>query len=78
MVREHLDNLKEPRETRDNNKAKQSLENFCNVTQQKKENLFPAMLEAVRAYATLGEVMGKIKVGHGYEYDPFKEATCPF
>lgn len=41
-------------------------------------NLMPSIIEAVKAYATVGEVMGVIRKGRGLSYDPFEMIECPF
>jgi methylmalonyl-CoA mutase N-terminal domain/subunit len=39
-------------------------------------NLMPAIVDAVTAYATAGEVFGVIRMGRGLHYDPFGMVTC--
>ena len=41
-------------------------------------NLMPSIIEAVKAYATAGEVIGVIRKARGLSYDPFKMIDCPF
>ena len=41
-------------------------------------NLMPSVIRAVKAYATVGEVMGVIRKARGLSYDPFKMIECPF
>lgn len=41
-------------------------------------NLMPSITEAVKAYATAGEVMGVIRKARGLSYDPFNMIDCPF
>lgn len=41
-------------------------------------NLMPAIIEAVKAYATAGEIMGVIRQARGLSYDPFNMIECPF
>jgi methylmalonyl-CoA mutase N-terminal domain/subunit len=41
-------------------------------------NLMPAIIEAVKAYGTAGEIMGVIRVARGLGYDPFNMIRCPF
>ncbi|MCL4396221.1 MAG: methylmalonyl-CoA mutase family protein [Chloroflexi bacterium] len=40
-------------------------------------NLMPAIVEAVRVYATVGEIMGTIREACGYPYDPFESIETP-
>lgn len=41
-------------------------------------NLMPAIVDAVKAYATAGEIMGVIRLARGLDYDPFGVVPCPF
>jgi methylmalonyl-CoA mutase N-terminal domain/subunit len=41
-------------------------------------NLMPAIIEAVRVYATAGEISGAIRMARGMSYDPFEMIECPF
>jgi methylmalonyl-CoA mutase N-terminal domain/subunit len=41
-------------------------------------NLMPAIIEAVKAYGTAGEIMGVIRLARGLGYDPFDMIQCPF
>lgn len=37
------------------------------------QNLIPAILEAVKCYATIGEIWGSIRTARGLSYDPFED-----
>ena len=39
-------------------------------------NLMPSIVDAVKVYATAGEVFGVIRMGRGLHYDPFGMVTC--
>ena len=41
-------------------------------------NLMPSIIEAVKAYATAGEIMGVIRKARGLTYDPLEVIECPF
>ena len=41
-------------------------------------NLMPAIIDAVKAYATAGEVIGAIRLARGLKYDPLDTIQCPF
>lgn len=43
-----------------------------------KYNLMPSLIEAVKAYATAGEIMGVIRQARGLSYDPLEMIECPF
>ena len=41
-------------------------------------NLMPSIIEAVKAYGTAGEIMGVIRMAHGFHYDPLEMIESPF
>jgi methylmalonyl-CoA mutase N-terminal domain/subunit len=41
-------------------------------------NLMPSIIDAVKLYATAGEVVGVVRMGRGLSYDPFNMIECPF
>jgi methylmalonyl-CoA mutase, N-terminal domain len=41
-------------------------------------SLMPSIIEAVKAYATAGEIIGVIRKARGLTYDPLKMIECPF
>ena len=41
-------------------------------------NLMPSIIEAVKAYATAGEIIGVIRMGRGLNYDALNVIQCPF
>jgi methylmalonyl-CoA mutase N-terminal domain/subunit len=41
-------------------------------------NLMPSIIEAVKAYATAGEIIGVIRKARGLSYDPLGMIDCPF
>jgi methylmalonyl-CoA mutase N-terminal domain/subunit len=43
-----------------------------------KFNLMPSIIEAVKAYATAGEIIGVIRQARGLSYDTFNMIECPF
>jgi hypothetical protein len=38
----------------------------------------PAIIDAVKAYATAGEIIGVIRLARDLSYDPFDMIRCPF
>jgi len=42
------------------------------------ENAHPAMIEALIADASIGEVWGTVRVASGLSYDPFRVVESPF
>lgn len=51
---------------------------YANSKKDNRFNLMPSVIEAVKVYATAGEVMGVIRMGRGLNYDPFGMIDCPF
>ena len=43
-----------------------------------KENLFAPIMDSLNAEATLGEIMGTLREGYGYSYDPLNIIESPF
>lgn len=71
--------MKEWKRTRNITLVREKLSQL--LTDAKKDdrfNLMPSIIEAVKAYATAGEIMGVIRMGRGLSYDPFKMIECPF
>ena len=71
--------MKEWKQTRNMGLIKESLSQlYEDSKKENKYNLMPAIIEAVKAYATAGEIMGVIRMGRGLSYDPFNMIGCPF
>ncbi len=67
----HLERLNHVRQTRDNEKVGQTLNALREAAKKPAENTMPYILEAVRAYATLGEIMNVFRdVFGGYTEAP--------
>jgi methylmalonyl-CoA mutase N-terminal domain/subunit len=66
--RQHIKHLNEVRRRRDNREVAEKLR-ALEQTARGSENLMPPLLEAVKAYATLGEMMGVFREVFG-EYQP--------
>ena len=69
-VNRQIERLKEVKSTRDNLKVKESLEELRKAIK-RDENLMPYIMEAVRNYATVGEITQVLKE----EYGVFKEPS---
>jgi len=61
---EQVANLQKLRRERDNRKAQQALDKLHDATE-KDQNLMPAIIEAVKAYTTLGEITEVLKGVYG-------------
>jgi methylmalonyl-CoA mutase, N-terminal domain len=67
--RAHLDRLNRVRRERDQSAVRQALENLRRVAEGT-ENTMPAIIEAVQAYATLGEIMNVFRTVFGDYMEP--------
>ena len=67
--RAHLERLKRVRSERDSAAAKRALENLHRVAEST-ENTMPAIIEAVKTYATLGEIMDVFRSVFGDYMEP--------
>ena len=66
--KQHVDKLNQVRRSRDNREVAQKLKALEQAARGS-DNLMPPLLEAVKAYATLGEMMGVFRSVFG-EYQP--------
>ncbi len=51
---------------------------YSDAKQEDRYNLMPSIIEAVKAYATAGEIIGVIRTARGLCYDPLETIDCPF
>ena len=51
---------------------------YADAKQGDRSNLMPSIIDAVKVYATAGEVMGVIRKARGLGYDPLNVIECPF
>lgn len=77
-VKAQIENLKRSKRSRDLRKVKESLDNLYKKAEKRDENLMYPIIEAAKAYATMGEIMGTIRDAYGFHYDPFGEVERPF
>ena len=64
VEKEQVASLQKLRETRDNRKAEETLGKLQHSAE-KDENLMPAIIEAIKAYATLGEICNVLRKVYG-------------
>lgn len=70
--------MREWKKTRDMASIEKSLKRLYDDAQKgDRFNLMPAIIDAVKAYATSGEITGVIRMGRGLGYDPFDMIRCP-
>jgi len=71
--------VKALRESRNEKRVKDALMAVKSRAEKgEKENLIPVMIEAAKSYATLGEVLGTVRVAMGEPYDPLEVLSHPF
>lgn len=76
---EQIANVTRLKHTRDDRLLRETLARLhYRAGMGEKVNLMPDVIEAVRAYATVGEISGVIRQAHGFSYDPFGEVEEPF
>jgi methylmalonyl-CoA mutase N-terminal domain/subunit len=51
---------------------------YSDAKKEDRFNLMPSIIEAVKAYATAGEIIGVIRKARGLSYDPLETIDCPF
>lgn len=51
---------------------------YSDAKKEDRHNLMPSIIEAVKAYATAGEMIGVIRKARGLSYDPLETIDCPF
>lgn len=71
--------IRKLKETRNKSKVKAALEHLRDKAgAREKNNLIPPVIGALRADATLEEILGVIREANGYSYDPFGMIENPF
>jgi methylmalonyl-CoA mutase N-terminal domain/subunit len=74
-----VESLHRLKETRENGKVRETLGKLYKAAHIKDgENLMPYILEAVKAYATTGEIYGTIHQAYGFSYDSLGMIESPF
>ena len=62
---------------RDNGAVEKALKRLYEVAKSD-ENVMPYVIEAVKTYATVGEINGVIRLAYGDSYDPLGVINPPF
>jgi methylmalonyl-CoA mutase N-terminal domain/subunit len=73
----HLQRFRERKAARDQKLLAGRIETLYQAARLR-ENTHPAMIDALIADATIGEVWGTVRVAHGLPYDPFRALESPF
>jgi methylmalonyl-CoA mutase N-terminal domain/subunit len=74
-----IGDLKRFKEERSKEALQKSIDHLRREAEKgEKQNLVPAVIDCVKANATLSEIMGIIREAYGYPYDEFGVVSCPF
>jgi len=79
-ISKQITNVKKLKETRDNEIVKRQLDILYEKAKEKekRENLLPFIIDATSAYATIGEILGTVRMANGLSYDPLNVVKPPF
>jgi len=76
---EQIAKIKKFKQSRDDSKVREAIRELRGGAEMgEKENLISYIIKAVKARATLEEIMGTIREAYGYSYDPLNMRTSPF
>lgn len=71
MGQEIAEEVSRIKRDRDQNRARAMIEELKKgISKGEKENLIPYIMECLKADLSMGEIMGTIRQGYGYSYDP--------
>jgi methylmalonyl-CoA mutase N-terminal domain/subunit len=73
----HLQRFKELKSGRDRSVLREKIDALYRVAHAR-ENAHPAMIDALMADASIGEVWGTVRLATGFPYDPFRVLESPF
>lgn len=74
---ERVEKIKSLRRKRDNEAVEASLKTLYGKSKGD-SNIMPYVIDAVSHYATIGEVMGMVRLAHGNSYDPSETLSPSF
>ncbi|BCG04921.1 methylmalonyl-CoA mutase (plasmid) [Paraburkholderia sp. PGU19] len=77
MMASHLQRFKEMKAARDPRRLAEKIGALYRVAK-RRENSHQAMIDALIADASIGEVWGTVRVANGLPYDPFRVIESPF
>jgi methylmalonyl-CoA mutase N-terminal domain/subunit len=76
-TREQIEGVRRLKGTRDKHKLDEAIQRLRGDVEAGR-NTVPAMIEATRACATTAELLGTVREGYGYPYDPMEVLESPF
>ena len=71
-----IDRVRALRETRDQAAVARRLGDLAAAARERRNIVRPA-IEAAKAYATVGEIVGTIRLAHGLAFDPYERIAAP-
>ncbi|MBW2647085.1 MAG: methylmalonyl-CoA mutase [Deltaproteobacteria bacterium] len=76
-AKQQIEEVKELKRTRDMSQVRDAIKRIRDEAGEGK-NTIPPMMEATRAFATTGEMLGTVRQVFGYSYDPMNIIESPF
>jgi methylmalonyl-CoA mutase N-terminal domain/subunit len=76
-ARSQIEETQKLKRTRDINRLKERIKRLREDAEGRR-NVIPAMIEATKAFATTGELLGTVRMAMGYPYDPMEIIESPF
>jgi methylmalonyl-CoA mutase N-terminal domain/subunit len=76
-ARRQIEETRELKRARDVSRLKDCMK-YLREDAEEGRNVLPAMVEATKAFATTGELLGTVRMVMGYSYDPMEILECPF
>jgi len=76
-AKQQIEEVKELKRTRNMSKVRDAIKRIRDEAGEGK-NTIPPMMEATRAFATTGEMLGTVRQVFGYSYDPMNIIESPF
>lgn len=76
-ARSQIEETQKLKRTRDANRLKDRIKRLKGDAEEGR-NVIPAMIEATKAFASTGELLGTVRMAMGYPYDPMEIIESPF
>jgi methylmalonyl-CoA mutase N-terminal domain/subunit len=76
-ARSQIEETQKLKRTRDANRLKDRIKRLRGDAEEGR-NVIPAMIEATKAFASTGELLGTVRMAMGYPYDPMEIIESPF
>ena len=77
-IETHMRRFTELKQQRDQRLLGERINTLYRVVQQGRDNFHQAMIDALIADGSMGEVWGTVRVATGLTYDPFRAIESPF